>query len=168
MITQLLWSAENATHTEPPDVGLVQRVHLHESIARCVIEPSDNCGVGAGRKGSNYGRLKIALGCQTGGDNGQILGVLPIIVRGNQRAVTVVDLQDRIRHNRGYIEGGLTQRGTERTDDHSLILGLHDYSRDHDVVSSLDETPGRDVAELRATAAYVVDFYQRDACAVVI
>ena len=112
-------------------------------------------GRGAGVQRRDYGRFRGARWDQLArlkfrhlveGDNASKLRRCPIVVRSNETAATIVQLQCRIAQHSGQIE--LPQGRTQGPNNHPLrFAALHNKPADRDVAARADKRPGRDIGQ---------------------
>lgn len=88
--------------TEPADATLIQDEDLDQGDASGLVGTLHNRGVEPRRQGSQNGGLTHVAGRQSGGFNLRLLGVLPIVIRGDERTILVVQLQGRVRQGIGH------------------------------------------------------------------
>ena len=133
--------------------NLRQTVYFHQGHARGTPTPGHNRGVAPGSKGHKDGRLQVVRRLEARRFNVRLLTLFPVIVVYEQRAVGVVQFENRIGQRVCHAKVG--ERGSDGAHKDIGILrliGTEDKAANHDVVAGLDKPPGADVAKLRSDA----------------
>src|SRR5438552_59664 len=127
---------------------LLQVVDFHErDTDRDVLAVHDG-GVISRRERCDDGALNIIRRRQTGGLNLGLLAVSPVVVKGDDRAISIMQLQCRIGQRIGNPK--LCQTGPNGAHDYILLSAAgDDKAADHDIVTGLDKAASRNVSKHR-------------------
>ena len=136
-----------------------QNINVDQGVADCVVFAADD------RSGISWwaldddGRLIIVRRGEAAGLNFGLLTILPVIVRGEQRAIPIVHLEDWIGQNVGHTK--LAQGRSKSAHDYLYYSIAADKTGDHDVLISIDKTADADVGKSnRHRVIQVVSFHQ--------
>lgn len=102
-----------------------------------------------------------------GGSDRHLLGVFPVVIRDDEGAVTVTQLQGRIDQR---VADALRREGrSEGPDEDFGSAAIEDEAADHGVIARLDETASADVGQLGVRGGVeVVGFDEADAGAAIL
>src|SRR5207237_8981926 len=115
---------------------LVQPVHFDQRDTDRVVLAAHNRGVISWRERRDDGALKIIGRRKTGGLNLGLLAVSPVVVKGDEGAIAIMQLQRRIGQRLG--NAILGQGGANGAHDYILLPGAgDDQAADHDIVAGL-------------------------------
>src|SRR5438309_949735 len=127
---------------------LVQPVHFDQRDTDRVVLAAHDRGVISRCERRDDGALKIIGRRKTGGLNLGFLAVSPVVVKGDDGAIPIMQLQGRIGQRIG--NAILGQGGANGAHDYSLLSAAsNNKAADHDIVAGLDKGARGDVAQLR-------------------
>src|SRR5256885_153703 len=128
-----------------PVLRIGKDVNFDQGVADCVVFAADD------RSGISWWALDddgrfLGIGRRfPAGLNFSLLGVLPIVVRGEQVALRIAHFEGRVGQDSGHTK--LTQGRSERAHDYFHDAVAANKSADHDVLTDVDKTAGADVGK---------------------
>src|SRR5205085_7788654 len=128
---------------DPPATSRRQEIDFNQSVASSVVFAAHNRGGIAGWPGGNDGRLGIVWRGESTGLNLGLLRVFPVVIRSNESAVRVVQLQCRVgKHIRNSKLGQGRPQGTHN---HPYDPIAGDKPSNHHILAGIDKAAGTNI-----------------------